>query len=309
MANATSCGSACSGIVSWMPSRVSDTASLPPIEQAKIPYLPAQPTTAKTYTSPVAFDFNGGAATAYPAEAQFIAKTLKAKKVSIIYADLPTGLEVATDLAKKTLEKAGVSTKLIPAPYTGGDLSAQVALAKGDNPDVIWTIQTATSCTSVMQAAGTLGVTVPTIYDGACLSDKVVQGGGAGAKNAYFDVNFPIWEDTSNPDVKVYRAALSAKSASPVYSLNSELGFSQIMNVAAAMKAAGSDVPTAQSLTDFLNKGTTVKAFLSHDYTCDKKQVPERPALCNPYEKIAQWDGTKWKTVTNDWINGVSLLE
>lgn len=284
-------------------------SSIPPLAQAKIPYFATQPTTTLTYTSPDIFDFTGGAVAAYSAEAQYIVNVLKAKTVDIIYPNLPAGLEVAQSLAQAALTTGGVKSELIPAGYAGGDLSTQVALAERDHPAALWAIETPASCTSVMKAVQELSLTIPVLYDGACMSTAVTTPAGAGANGAYFNSEYHPWADLSNPDVAVYHQAMQRSTSNAVFDSASEAGFSEVMNLYTVLKKASTSLPKPDQIIATLNTGDTFPGFLSHSFSCTHKQVAGYGAICNNNELMLQWSNGRFALTSASWINAASLLK
>ncbi len=80
------------------------------------------------------------------------------------------------------------------------------------------------------------------------------------------------------------------------------------MDLAALMNEGGGAL-TPAALTDRLRGTRGHPAFLSHPYTCDRKQVPVLVAVCNPYVRILQNRGGKLHDVVGDWVSGADLVK
>jgi hypothetical protein len=48
--------------------------------------------------------------------------------------------------------------------------------------------------------------------------------------------------------------------------------------------------------------------FMGHSYTCDRKQVPSTPAVCQAFERIVQYKDGKFVD-QGEWVNGATYLK
>jgi branched-chain amino acid transport system substrate-binding protein len=69
----------------------------------------------------------------------------------------------------------------------------------------------------------------------------------------------------------------------------------------------GADTPAA--VTAKLKSAVDHPGFMAHPYTCDRKQVPLLPAVCNPYVRLLQYKGGAFADVTGTWVSGAELVK
>ncbi len=289
------------------------SGSLPVLTKARIPMIGGDPLLSPELTSKNAIFFVGGSADAFPDQDAYIGRVLKAKKVSIIYTSNPAGTAAATTFGQNLLIKAGVPAsgiKLVGAPADATDFTPAVTAAAADNPDVIMVLFAALGCSRIMQAKESLGVTAKMFYPGSCLDKSVVQAGGAGANNAYFNSEMVPYNALGNGQVRLYRSVMTAKyGKSAVISAYSQLGFQSVMNLAAVMGKMGN--PARLTGPKILKKFKTLKnepSFMAHSYTCNPVPLSMFPSVCNYQNRIVRYSNGNVIDVYHNWISGSSLL-
>lgn len=285
----------------------STSGSIPPLQKAKIPYVGGIPILPAESTSPISFQFSGGSSGAFSAQDQYIAQTLKAKKVNIITTANPAGLAAATIFGAKILAKLGVTdVKSVQAAADAADFTAPVQQIAANKPDSIIVLFGSPGCSRIMQARGSLGVTASTFYPGSCLTASEVKAGGAGAEGAYFNSDNMLFSG-SDPQVVTWRAQMAKYQPSAVLSAYSQNGFQSVMNLWAAMKK-GPAQPTSASIISTLESSANVPSFMGHPYTCNHKIVPGNPAICSSAQRIIQFKGGKFADIENKWVDGAKLV-
>ncbi len=85
----------------------------------------------------------------------------------------------------------------------------------------------------------------------------------------------------------------------------SQAGFSVAMNVYALLEE-GADTPAA--LSSKLRESAGRPGYMAHAYTCDRKQVPLLPAVCNPHVRLLQYKGGRFVDLTGAWVSGADLV-
>jgi branched-chain amino acid transport system substrate-binding protein len=282
---------------------VGAAASLPVLEQARIPYVGTSPSLGDELTSEDAFMFTAGTGGDLLGQAAYAIDTLHVKKVGIIYVDLPGLLSTAVEATKEVLEKKGVTdVKLVAAKADAGDLTPAVSQVNQGAPDVIVSVFPPHGCARIMQAKESLDIKAKMFYPGACAEPSVLDSAGAGANGAYFGTGFLPYTDRSNPDVATY---LEKADGEP--SVLSQAGFSIVMELKALLADLGATV-TTEALTARLKATTSKPGFMTHDYTCNGQQVPILVAICNSNVRILQYKKGKFTDVVGDWVNGASLV-
>jgi branched-chain amino acid transport system substrate-binding protein len=288
------------------------SGSLPILEKAGIPYIGGDPLLVPELTSKNALFFAGGTPGAFLSQDAYIGKELKAKKVSIIYTDNPAGLAAATTFSQKPLEKAGVPAsgiKLVAAPADATDFTPAVAQANASSPDIMMVLFAAQGCSRIMQAKQSLGVTAKMIYPGSCIGQPVIKAGGAGANGAYFNSEWKLYNDLSDPEVALYQQKLKKYQPSSEASGYSQLGFQTIMNLTTVLKTMG-DPATLKPQDVFAKLKTQVNQpnFMADNYSCDGSPIPAFASVCNMNDRIVQYNNGKFTDVLGKWISGADLF-
>jgi branched-chain amino acid transport system substrate-binding protein len=279
-------------------------ASLPVLEQARIPYVSASPSLGDELTSDDAFMLTGGTGADLLGQAAYAIDTLHVKKVGIVYADLPGLLSTAVEATKEVLQKKGVSgVKLVAAKADSRDLAPSLSQVNEGNPDVIVSVFPAQGCARIMQAKESLDIKAKMFYPGACAEQSVFDTAGSGAEGAYFGTGFLPYTDRADPGVAVYREKTKEKP-----SVLSQAGFGVVMDLRAIM-SDNSGAVTAEALITKLKATRAQPGFMTHDYTCDGKQVELLSAICNANIRILQFDKGGFTDVGGNWVNGADLVK
>ncbi|HUQ63610.1 MAG TPA: ABC transporter substrate-binding protein [Acidimicrobiales bacterium] len=282
---------------------VGAAASLPVLEESKIPYVGTSPSLGDELTSDDAFMFTGGTGADLLGQAAYAIDTLHVKKVGIVYVDLPGLLATAVEATKEVLEKKGVTdVKLVAAKADSRDLTPALSQVNEGAPDVIVSVFPPQGCARIMQAKESLDIKAKMFYPGVCAEQSVFDSAGSGANGAYFGTGFIPYTDRSNPDVALY---LDKREEEP--SVLSQAGFSAVMDLRALLADVGPEV-TAETLTARLKLTNAQPGFMTHDYTCNGQQVPLLSAICNSNVRILQYQNGRFTDVVGDWVNGASLV-
>lgn len=278
-------------------------ASMPVFEKAGIPYLGGTPALGEELTSPAAWMLAGGTVADLLGQATYALDTLKAKKVGALYVDLPGVLSTVVSAADVVLRAKGVSdVKLVAAGADAADFAPPLKAATAGNPDVVLVVFPAQSCARIMGAARALAVKARMFYPSACASQAVVDAAGPAAEGAYFASGYLPFDDPS-PEVGAWRS--EAKVTKP--SALSQAGFSVVMDLYGLLGEGGAGGPAA--VTARLAAAADRPGFMAHPYTCDRKQVPLMPAVCNPFVRLLQYRGGRFGDVTGAWVNGAGLVK
>ena len=278
-------------------------ASLPILQRAGLPYVGGVPLLPPELTAENSYTFVGGSSSAFPSQSVYLAKELKVKKVNILYTDNPAGAQAAKAFGADVLAANGVSdVSLIPEKADAADFTASVTKAAQGKPDAIMVLFAAQGCSRIMQAKQAVGVQAKMFYPGSCADESVLAAGGAGANGAYFNEETVLYS-SDDPQVKIYRDALAKHAPDAKKSGFSQTGFGALMNVSALLKDIPGDITSASLVTAL--GGTNRQAnFMAHPYTCDRKQVPGLPAVCNAFSRIVQYDNGQLTDKLGMWING-----
>src|SRR6478672_12899923 len=281
--------------------------SLPVLASAKTPYVGGEPILPPELTSPISYTFVGGSVGAFPSQAYYIAKNLKAKKVAILTTANPAGEAAATTYGKNVLNALGVTdVKIVSAAADAADFTAPVTQVAADKPDVVMVLFSAQGCGRIMQARQALGLTSQFFYAGSCADAAVIKTGGGGAEGAYFNSEL-LSASSNDPQVKTYVAQMEKYSPKTAISGFSQNGFETGMNLYALLKKIPEGQVTSASLISALSATSGETNFMGHPYTCDRTQVPSTPAVCQAFERIVQYKDGKFVD-QDEWVNGATYL-
>ncbi len=277
-------------------------ASLPVFERAGIPYVGGTPALGEELTSPAAWMLAGGVVADLLGQADYALDTLKVKKVGALYVDLPGVLTTVIGAAEIVLRAKGVTdVKLVAASADAADFAPPLKAATAGDPDAVIVLFPAQSCARIMSAARSLNVKARLFYPSACASQAVVDAAGPAAENAFFASAYLPFDDPS-PEVATWKA--EAKVSRP--SALSQAGFSVAMNAYDLLKD-GTD--NAAALNAKLRATVDRPGYMAHPYTCDRRQVPLLPAVCNPHVRLLQYKGGRFVDLTGTWVSGAELVK
>ena len=283
-------------------------SSIAVLERAGIPYLTGTPTLEPELSSTDAFALTGGVAAELLALTEHVTAAHKLRSVSVLYADLPGVLSDAAVAARIVFAARGVKrVRLVPEKPDAADFTTAVTAATAGNPDALFVLFPAQSCSRIMATAHDLGTHVPTFYASPCANEAVLRAGGGGEEGAYFAVGYLLYTDTSNREVRDYRATLRRYSRRPTYSVPSAAGYSLVMNTARMLRGLGSAPPTPQALIAALRATRDEPNVLAHPFTCDGHQIEGLVAVCNSYVRLWRYRNGRFHDLTGRWITGAPL--
>jgi branched-chain amino acid transport system substrate-binding protein len=287
-------------------------AALPILKAAGIPYLAGSPLLPPDFTTDGAFTFApGGVGNA--AAADYVATTLKAKKVAVLQADDPGGRNLADAFVKPVLLRRGIAPGNItvhPEKVAAADLTGVVQAAVLDRPDAIIVLFPPPACQRIMQASAQLDVRVPMFYIEPCGAPDVLAAGGPGADGAYFLASLlNVKANAKNKDVRLYFREIEkyGEGVDPA-SIETQVGFAVTMTVLNRL-ATIDGVLNAAAVSSAFKSAVAAPGFMSHAYTCDGKQaVPAYVSVCNAHVRLYQYRNGSVRDVVGDWISAADAL-
>lgn len=280
----------------------------PVYTRAGIPVVGGIATEPVQLTSPNSFSFIGGTSGAIPALSRYIGETLKAKSVSILGIDIPAARLSIDNFAKPVLTATGVNQiiDVFESP-TAADWTPSLTKANETNPDAILVLSSGATCAKIMQSAIALSIDPKKmVYPQNCLGTDTLDAGGAGAEG--ISANSPFLAPQSDDvEVKIFRDAMEKHASGSNIGPDTQMGFSQIMDLYAIMKKIPGEI-TPNAIMTALQATSDEPNFMAHPYTCNGSQVPGLPAICNANERILKVESGQLVDVTNSWVEGVSKL-
>jgi ABC-type branched-subunit amino acid transport system substrate-binding protein len=236
------------------------TNALARVAAAKIPSMTG-PASQQESTNPTSFPPDGGTVTQLYAGARWLAAQ-RPKSLGILYLDIPSA-HLYPQVTEQVFKQAGLPTKItaVAVSPTTVDLSPAVATVMQAKPD--WILLAVANSATAWEALKQAGYTGKTLT-GSNSEDVPGHIGpaGAAADGQYMTPEFDSFDDTRNPEVALYRAAMG--SSPLARAAFSQQGFATVMTAYAAMKQIKGAV-TGASLLAFLSKVPRLHVFMGGD--------------------------------------------
>ncbi|MBJ7381122.1 MAG: ABC transporter substrate-binding protein [Acidimicrobiia bacterium] len=254
-----------------------------------IPFIGGIPVSTASASVPTSFQFSGGIWGAFLAFADYSAKNLKAKNVSILYTDFGPITDGA-NTAKDALENLGVKVQMIPFPVITTDYLTPITEAVQSNPDAIIVGTADTGCVPSFRATEELKTKAALFFTGACAAPKILESAGESAtEGAYFNIEQILPKPgTVDPDTSLYNFVLAKYQPRLDPAGAGTVAFRSSMNLYMQMKSLGAKATNRAAIIDAFRKSVDHPSFNGHPYTCDGKDFPGLPALCTSEEVIVQ---------------------
>lgn len=276
------------------------------LEENDIAWVGGIPLDPAEMTSPIAFQFSGGAPGAFVAFADHAAHDLGADRVAVLYANTPQISGAAVDYGVALLEEFGVEVTEVAFDLTTQDYASIVQRAAESSPDAMLVGAADFACPKVMQAIADLGLDTTVYMVGSCADRKWIDQVGAD-KVAGTIFNIESRVERSGPydaDIDIYRSVIeqygkgvNAKGAATV-------AFRGAMNLYSVLDELGA-TPTPAGVIDVFRAATDRPSFDGYPYTCDGAQIPKLPSLCASQEVLVRIaaDGETFTEESDGWID------
>lgn len=277
---------------------------IPIAKRAGLPSMNAPVSAQDSIAGDISFPLGGGSGSEWPGQIKYWAENMGMKKAVLLADDNSTGrVQVANQ--QKTAKEVGV--ELIPVYLKVGaaDPTPTIAKAVSQKPDVIFTAASGAAAVAVYRALQQQGFP----------ADKVVNQGAAVDEESFFSkvpanlvdgsyytYEFDSFDDTSNPEVKIYRDAMKEYGPNDGRAEFYQWGFSNVMTIAQIAEKVGVEDFDAKALKDFLTTVEDTKAFMGGQLS--RKSAPkDQAALIQPTFRIMQYKGGKLNNVSDGYIN------
>lgn len=262
------------------------------------------PVTASDSVSPTSFPFGGGAASEWPGQVKYWATKMGAKHgVTLADDNAQGGVNVALMKAMaRTLP--GFKLDVVRLPI-GADPTPAVAKVLSYKPDVVFTAAAGSAAVAVYRAFQQQGFSPEKIVNtGAAVDDenffsKIDQ---AAIDGSYYSYEFETFDDMTNPDVKIYRAAM--KQFAPVEGKSEfyQWGFANVMTIYNIAKKIGGAKFDQKSYLDFMKTVEGQPVFMGG--VMSRKSAPkDAPQIVQPTIRIVQFKGGKLLPVSKGFFN------
>jgi branched-chain amino acid transport system substrate-binding protein len=174
--------------------------------------------------------------TAMPKVARYIANTLKAKTVAVIYVNNDFG-KGGRDAIAKALQPMGVSVSTdISTEQSQIDFSAAVLKAKQANSDVVFAYLNEEESARLLRELRKQGVSKPIVGETVLTSQKVIELAGEAANGAVAHVGMTV--DAPLPSIRAFRAKFE-KAYNYVSDHNGVKGYTGVYIMKAAIEKVG----------------------------------------------------------------------
>ena len=269
-----------------------------------IPWVGGIPIGDEEMKSPNTFQFSGGTPGAFVAMAEDMTTNLKAKKVSVMYLNIPQVKNAAVDYGAALLKKRGVAVTEVGFDLTTQDFAAVAQKAAEGNPDAIVAGAADSACPKVLQALSDLQSKAKVYMVGSCADKKWLdQIGVDKAAGTVFNIENRFDQTEPLADTEIYTEALARYQPATSPRGAATVSFRGTMNLWAVLNKIGASATPAQVVAAF-KAAKNAPSFDGHAYTCDGKQIPSMPGLCAPQEVLIRLkpDGN-FEEASKGWID------
>lgn len=261
-------------------------SSLPPLQSAHVPYIGGTPAATDPLTSGGSYMLTGGTATEVLGEVAYAVHTLHVTRLAVVYSDVPGLLSQAASLLGIIVRKEGVTDfKLFPVEGGSADVVPVLSAAAQRHPQAVLAVFASQDCTRIIQGVAAVGLKARMMYPSFCGAENVLAAGGSGVEGSIIASGYTPYVDTSDKGVATYLSALHRYGGSAKPSLLSQAGFSDVVVLRSLLSEVRGSI-TPASLAAVLDATKSHPSFMSHPFTCDKKQITLLPALCNTFIQI-----------------------
>jgi branched-chain amino acid transport system substrate-binding protein len=232
----------------------------------------------------------------WPSIALYVAKTLKAKTVALVYAGSDPGAQVAAQLTGGELKANGVAYKSVPSSGSGDWASALVS-AGAQSADAVTFIGSPPTCVPFANAVKQLAITAKVVTLDFCVSDAVRTAlGGFPAWTYAFQVH-DTYEPAQDPQVAAYRAAMAKYQPSAAFT--TAYPFSDIMVLTRLFNTLGTQGLTQASIKKAA-LGVTFPIWMgAQSPKCGFLTSTKNPAFCTTDTFLYSYDSsTGWRKPT-----------
>jgi branched-chain amino acid transport system substrate-binding protein len=275
------------------------TGGLPVAESAKIAAFTPASSLAEQQSDVTLIphaDQTGGYAAIFGYAAQNGVDTVGSLIINI--PDVVAGLTASIKLAA---DKAGIQV-VNTVPEAGDAADFTPALLKAsDGADLVTMSFGTASMTQIMKAAESNGIDVQFAASQTAVNiPALVEPAGAAAEGLLAYSGVLAFTDEQDPDVKVYRDAMTKAGYADSIGAVSEAGFSYLMTAYNALK----EMPDSDAAT-FLKymQSNPIPVFLGQTYDATNVPFPDRPAVHVTATRVLQVKDGTFVDVGGDWID------
>lgn len=277
--------------------------SIPIYAAAGIPYISYSARSPQMYTSRYAVALDGGFPIFGATMAQFIVKTLGAKRMAFVYPDV-VPVAVIKRFFTDPVDRLGAESKLITYSGASPDLNAAFEATKQFDPDVIeLAVEGEDGCVQALRAAKQVGIRAKLIPV-ECNVDSTLKAAGDAAEGVYFTTWTDVGSGVETPDLKTLNTYMKKYAPDVDPTGDPRLVAQPLMTLYAAVVEQKGEITSANVL-DTLRAGPR-HVFLAETMHCD--QVKDYPSLCFHKQRFVQYVDGKRKSVSG-WMAAPELVK
>jgi len=240
------------------------------------------------------FPTSPGASGSYPSLAVFF-RGNKAQKLAVAYTNTPSGKKVGDALDALWKSLGGTSYFATEFDPKAPDFTPVMSKLAAQKPDAVILAVGAGPAPRMFQAARVAGITAPMGASATPATKDVLNSAKDAAKGIYFAFA-AVPADFDSPDAKSYRDVMSKYASGVDLTNQTAVAASSAQYAYEVLKSVSGDV-TKDSIRDSAQKMTSWKGFLTH--AMDSAGAPQAlPAIANPYNLVAQWNGSTFVPAT-----------
>jgi branched-chain amino acid transport system substrate-binding protein len=280
-------------------------------QEAGLPIIGGAAFSEPELSYPNAVRFQGFSVAALPSAATYMADTLHAHRVAIVYTDSPVARADVPRFVRHVLVGKGLANRDISVAsgtQETVDWDSVMTAAAATHPDVMFALTQSNTCLPILQAHAQIAPTSKLVVLDNCLDPRLLHQEGTTADGVVAMGLFVSPTSTSDPDVRTFLSKLDRYGGgqAPIDALSQE-GFSEVMNLWDVLHRASASALTMTGILAPFKDGKAHHNFMGHEYTCDGNQVPKFPAVCDAHARLFTVHGS---TIIDDptWVNGSGLI-
>jgi branched-chain amino acid transport system substrate-binding protein len=221
--------------------------------------------------------------------ATYAAKVLGAKKVSIVWPEIP-GINESSQAIVDGAKKLGLDVKSVAWNPNATDLVGPLTAAGAQTADAIITNTDPKGCVNLYKALQSLKIDTPVVSEPLCINEQVSKAMGDFPQWTY-GIAQSLMSDTTDPTSKAYTAMVKEMGA-PAQALQDvwiPATFHQFLTMFQWMNKIGPDNYNEKSFAEAAKAFKGPQAGGAPVLQCGK--YPEAPAICNDQTKFYTYKG------------------